>query len=302
MPLVVDAYNVLQTVGVLPKELAHIELAGLIGLLTNSRYRHDHTWLVCDGGPRKAGLQRPTGHITVQYSGPEQEADDVIEHRIAAAPAPKQLMVVSSDRRLRKAARTRRCRIVDSPRFLETLLRDYGQQSARARTTTSHNRPHRLTAQQVQQWIIEFDLPNSPWLSIPATSSKRLSPTSSESTDALRPPDTPAAADASRTAASTARSGNALASTGISHDMLAEAQAMVAAFEALAGRTTPEATRSDPLPSDPPLKPASGQRRPTQRPAREPSDNAKPQQPGKEPMDDATMRSLFPGVEPLDDH
>ncbi len=282
MPLLVDAYNVLQTVGVLPKELAHIELAGLIGLLSNSRYRHEHSWLICDGGPRKAGLQRPTGQITVQYAGPGREADDVIEHRIADAPQPKQLKVVSSDRRLRKAARVRRCPVVDSSRFLEQLLSDYTT-SPDAKSTPTR-RPHRLTPEQVQQWIIEFDLANTPWLEIASASPA----------DVEQPRPAPKAPPPGTSPPRSAPSR----SHPVPSDTLAEATAMVRAYEASIVRVEP--TPPSPSDGDEPHEPGA-----KDRPSRHDSASA-PDAPspakvkvgGK--LDDAAMQQLFPGVRPLD--
>jgi len=66
------------------------------------------------------------------WSGPGREADDVIEDLIGKASDPRRLLVVSSDRRLRKAAKRRRCKWLDSESFLRTILEDVARGTALA--------------------------------------------------------------------------------------------------------------------------------------------------------------------------
>jgi hypothetical protein len=60
----------------------------------------------------------------VAFSGPDREADDLIEAQIAASTAPRLLTVVSSDRRIKAAARKRGCKVLTSSAFLERLVLD----------------------------------------------------------------------------------------------------------------------------------------------------------------------------------
>jgi len=78
MPLLIDTYNVLHTTGVLPPEMAGIDIGGLIQLISASRYRNQLVTLVCDGTgpmPSSPGLPRL---IAVRFAGPGREADDLI--------------------------------------------------------------------------------------------------------------------------------------------------------------------------------------------------------------------------------
>ena len=52
MPTLVDAYNVLHVVGVLPPELAGIDLEELAALLEGSRFGREEVLLICDGIPK----------------------------------------------------------------------------------------------------------------------------------------------------------------------------------------------------------------------------------------------------------
>ncbi len=123
MPLVIDAWNVLHQTGVLPPEMAGVGLKGLGALIKGSRWGKEAVLLVCDGMPKGPHGGLPQG-IKIAFSGPEREADDLIERRIALTSAPGQLTVVSSDRRLRTAGRKRGCKVMTSEAFLQRLVLD----------------------------------------------------------------------------------------------------------------------------------------------------------------------------------
>ncbi|MDG1838027.1 MAG: NYN domain-containing protein [Phycisphaerales bacterium] len=123
MRVIVDAWNVLHVEGVLPPGLAGLDLAGLGRLMQATRWRASHGTLVCDGAaqPRPEGLPDP---IHVLWSGHTREADDLIEDVIARTTTPGRLVVVSSDNRLIRAAKRRRCNWLRSDAFLRTMLDD----------------------------------------------------------------------------------------------------------------------------------------------------------------------------------
>lgn len=164
MRLIIDTYNVLHTVGVLPEDLAGIDLPGLIALIRRSRYRAQRVDLVCDGrGPRidpgagvpGAGAGAPgVPGVAVHYSGAVREADDVIIDMVGHISYPRQVVVVSSDRRIAQAARRRRCGTLTAAKFLHRLALD-----RRRPAREIHPRPRGpLRADEVDEWIREFDL------------------------------------------------------------------------------------------------------------------------------------------------
>ena len=125
--LVIDTYNVLGTVGVLPPRLAGLEPDGLARLIGHSRWRRGRTLLVCDGSARPSGgggVGRRFGGVELVYAGAGRDADSLIERIIESDSAPRRLVVVSSDRRVRAAARRRRARWLSSQSFLLQLVRD----------------------------------------------------------------------------------------------------------------------------------------------------------------------------------
>lgn len=129
MPLIVDANNVLETTGALPPHLAGPDLAELAGLIAASRFGGEAVVLVCDGPAREAGPLPPG--IRAIFAGaraPRQSADAVIASMVSASTHPRRLLVISSDRAVLAQARRRRCRVMDSPRFLETLAIDADRQ------------------------------------------------------------------------------------------------------------------------------------------------------------------------------
>ncbi|MBZ0171833.1 MAG: NYN domain-containing protein, partial [Phycisphaerales bacterium] len=154
--LIVDTYNVLHIQGVLPPRLAGLGVPDLVRLVSVSRYAGRRLTLVCDGGPGGgvSGVRMHTAHIL--YAGSHLEADDVIEQLIERYHRGNSLDVVSTDRRLRRAASRRGARSITSERFLTHLVED--------EQTPAPQRGHLLRAQvpldaySVGQWIREFGL------------------------------------------------------------------------------------------------------------------------------------------------
>ncbi len=149
--LLIDTSNVLHVTGVLPPHMAGLDVPGLARLISTSRYGKRRAVLVSDGvGPRaSAGVgdgggaaesltpvnTAPSGKeiagLDLVYAGADREADDVIELLIARDSAPRRLLVVSTDRRLVRAARRRRAQSITSEAFLGHLVHDAEKPKAR---------------------------------------------------------------------------------------------------------------------------------------------------------------------------
>lgn len=141
MALLVDTYNVLHTTGVLPPDLAGLGVFDLRDLILTSRFRHMPVVLVCDGlGPGVHGADEASTSvdegITIYYAGTHRDADTHIERAVRACTDPHRLNVVSSDRRIMRAARRRRCRLMTSDVFLETLESDWRRAGRKAAAPT----------------------------------------------------------------------------------------------------------------------------------------------------------------------
>lgn len=163
--LLVDTYNVLHTAGVLPPHLAGIEVDGLARLLARSRYAPRRKILVCDGQPRSAALldsgkplvSRAVLHGSqVLYAGSGRSADDLIERLLESDPAPRRLLVVSTDRRIRRAASRRGADSIPSSLLLEHLAADDARPPKTLDPPWVHEIP--LDPFAVRHWMDEIDL------------------------------------------------------------------------------------------------------------------------------------------------
>jgi predicted RNA-binding protein with PIN domain len=164
MPLIVDTFNVLHQTGVLPPDLAGVDVAGLIDLISRSRFRRSRVRLVCDSVSRLPDEVSEVGIIAIEFSGRGRTADDVIADRINRSTAPKRLTIVSSDREVQKAARRRRCIVLSSPEFLRQLAADV----ERGERDAGKNQPQRpkqftrpLSQRDTAKWMREFGVDES---------------------------------------------------------------------------------------------------------------------------------------------
>ena len=178
--LIIDAFNVLHTTGVLPPDLADPGVPGLVRLIASSRYASRDLTIVCDGGgaASRSGVRMDRARIL--YSGIHREADDLIEDLIEVYYRGNPLEIVSSDARLRRAARRRRCASIPSDVFLSHLADD-------ALVPRSQTSPDRLRAQvpldaySVDRWLEEFGLPRADRTPDPVAPAAPASPAPTDS-------------------------------------------------------------------------------------------------------------------------
>lgn len=133
--LLVDAYNVLHVTGILAPAYAGPDLVELAGLIVASRWGGIRSSLVCDGASN--ALPPLPGRIEAIYAGAGVEADEAIETILEADSAPRFLRVISSDRRLQRAARRRRAGWMSSEEFLRRLDHDAHDRARRPRPAAS---------------------------------------------------------------------------------------------------------------------------------------------------------------------
>lgn len=130
--LILDVANILHvlTRGRVPGDGDMLELVGWLG---NSRYGKQEVTLVCDGNPMRASglrdrvvsaLAAAGNTRQLLFSGPDQQADDVVEGLLEHSTAPGGVVVVSSDRRLRDAAKRMGAKSLRSEEFAEQLRDD----------------------------------------------------------------------------------------------------------------------------------------------------------------------------------
>jgi hypothetical protein len=165
--LIIDAYNVLNVQGVLPPHLAAPDLLDLVRLLTTSRYRTEPIILVCDGHLARhrthaalAASGQPTAltflGVRLIFSGPGQEADDVIESLLRHHQGSSSLVLVSSDKRLKRSARKWGARPLDSADFLFQLAHDHDRPTTPGQPAFTQQTP--LSRADLTFWMRHFGL------------------------------------------------------------------------------------------------------------------------------------------------
>jgi predicted RNA-binding protein with PIN domain len=156
MPFVIDGYNLLHAMGLLggpvgPNQLAKAR-AGLLGLVA-SIHLDDPATIVFDARRAPAGIDTEETHgpVRVEFATTE-EADDRIEWLIAHDPAPKRLVVVSDDQRLRQAAKRRGCPAWKCEEYLTWL--DKERRKRRVRPATE--KPAAAGPMETDRWLEAF--------------------------------------------------------------------------------------------------------------------------------------------------
>ena len=157
MPFIIDGNNLLQSVQKAGEDLAALSAERLCRII--GRYLKavgEKGEIVFDGtGPRdKSGFDN-ISDLEVSFAGLKTDADSIIEDRIRVNTAPKRLTVVSTDRRLRDAARARRSTIVKSRDFWYNVQK---QLSRRKETKEPPEKRRGLTEAETERWLRLFGL------------------------------------------------------------------------------------------------------------------------------------------------
>lgn len=171
--LIIDGYNLLHAAGLALANYAQGDLQRqrhrLLVLIAGSLSTEERQrcTVVFDAIDAPTGLDREFQHegIAVLFAEPGHEADEVIEQLVARHTAAKNLIVVSSDRRLQRAARIRRAGCLDSEAFHRQITRR-SQTGGQPNKPGSTNTPPKPTAsrpttpssedREVAYWQREF--------------------------------------------------------------------------------------------------------------------------------------------------
>jgi predicted RNA-binding protein with PIN domain len=113
--------------------------------------------VVFDGaGPARKDDFDSVGHIEILFAGFHKDSDSVIEEKIKANTAPRRLTVVSSDRRLRKAATARKATAIKSEDFWEQVRNELRRRKPRKREP--QGKQEGLSEGETQQWMDLFGI------------------------------------------------------------------------------------------------------------------------------------------------
>jgi hypothetical protein len=113
--------------------------------------------VVFDGaGPSDHGEFDKIANPEVIFAGFHHDADSVIEEKIGASTSPRRLTVVSSDRRLRKAAAMRKATAMKSEEFWTLVRKELERKKPRKREP--QEKREGLTDGETDQWMEAFGL------------------------------------------------------------------------------------------------------------------------------------------------
>jgi predicted RNA-binding protein with PIN domain len=164
--LIIDGYNLMHAWGLGrqrygPGDLERLRerfLHQLAGRLTEDE--RERTTVVFDAGsdaPTDIATEQTYDSMRIVFARREADADAKIEQLVKAHSAPKQIRLVSSDRRLQTAARRRKGRFISSEQFVLELERHPPPPSAfetsRELKTKSTGE---LTEAEIAEWLELF--------------------------------------------------------------------------------------------------------------------------------------------------
>jgi len=152
---IIDGHNLLHTIFKLEGESRAISDVGLCRIL--GRYftlTGQKGEIIFDGtGPPDKGGFDNISNLEVFFAGLGTDTDTVIEDKIRVSTAPKRLTIVSSDRRLRTAAHTRKATSIKSDVFWNDLQK---QLSRKRPVKEPTEKRQGLNEGETEQWLEFF--------------------------------------------------------------------------------------------------------------------------------------------------
>lgn len=157
MPFLIDGYNLLRSVQKqdVYADMTDVQLCRYLADFL--RAVRDRGTIVFDGigPPDKRELMNIRG-LEIRFSGDRTDADSYIEWKIEENTAPKRLVVVSSDRRLRAAAGRRKAKSVPVDIFWPALCKalERGPQIA----PEPREKQKGITEREAELWMDYFEM------------------------------------------------------------------------------------------------------------------------------------------------
>jgi predicted RNA-binding protein with PIN domain len=160
MRYLIDGYNLLHAMGVLAGrtgpgglEKARRRLLGLLRGAHGEQAAEVTVVFDAAGAPPGVPAEQEYQGVQVRFAL-RREADDLIEELIRRDPAPRSLTVVSDDRRLRQAARRRRCPALGCEEYLDEL--DRRRPPRRPTPDPGAAKPEGVSRAETNHWLSEF--------------------------------------------------------------------------------------------------------------------------------------------------
>ena len=155
--IIIDGYNLLRSIQGADENfesISDVQLCYIVGRYL--KLAGEKGEIIFDGtGPPDKSRFDNVSNLEVLFAGLGSDADTVIEDKIKASTAPRRLTVVSSDRRLRDAARSRKATAVKSEVFWANLQK---QLSRRRKVKEPAAKRRGLTKGETEQWLKFFGI------------------------------------------------------------------------------------------------------------------------------------------------
>ena len=159
MPYVIDGHNLLFAIRGCSDQYQGLDAETLTLLLHEYMSRsRECTELFFDGtGPYDKSFFNQFYNIRVHFSGTHAEADDLIESLVGSHSAPSGLTVVSSDRRVRKAATQRKAKCIQAIDFWERVV-SVIDKPVKPNPEPSAKRGGNLSKGETDEWMDIFEI------------------------------------------------------------------------------------------------------------------------------------------------
>ena len=154
-----DGYNIYHAAKKALEQWANITVMGLCEYIAGDlNYIKQPGKMIYDGvRPRGREDIAQMGSIWIYYSGDyNTDADTLIEELIDHDSAPKRLTIVSSDRRIRSAAKKRKCMSLTSHEYLAEMVRRYSRPAPAAKD--AKQKYQGLTPAETKYWMKVFGI------------------------------------------------------------------------------------------------------------------------------------------------
>ncbi|TFG47588.1 MAG: hypothetical protein E4H40_06195 [Candidatus Brocadiia bacterium] len=157
MPFVIDGYNLLHSIqknADTSGPISDVQLCHMIGKYL--RIVGDTAEIVFDGlGPPEKTPFENIYNADIIFTGTKTDADTIIENKIAANSAPKRLTVISSDNRIRMAAKVRKAVSLKSEIFWLDLQKKVDDKKT---AKEPYQKRQGLSESETDHWLKIFDL------------------------------------------------------------------------------------------------------------------------------------------------
>ena len=156
MPLVIDGYNLLRSVQK-NQEYAGFDEVMLCRVISEYlKSVRSYGQIIFDGiGSSDKSELADIERLEVYFSGQDLEADDIIEEKILSSTAPKNLIIISSDRRIRTAAGQRKATSVSSDIFWLSLVEQLDRKKPASEPKAKRQG---ITDAEADAWLDEFGI------------------------------------------------------------------------------------------------------------------------------------------------